>query len=239
MAALNLVELQLSLPALLRTSPTKPQERHLDLGYHVHGWLTQTVGARVLQPFALRDARASRGTVHLLAYSAMDAAAVEDAAARFGTPSQVEAIRRVASKPMPELSPGTRLDVEVRVVPTVRLRTPLVPEGATKPVKKGGELCAWRTRLARGEDVDMGTAYQDWFASRVAATVERFEVRQRRRVRMLRRGAGRKGTTFDLPEATFSATLTTQDGFMETLASGVGRHRAFGFGMLLVRPPSC
>ncbi len=239
MAGLNLVELQLDLPALLRTSPTKPRERHLDLGYHVHGWLTQTVGARVLQPFTLREAGSSRGMVHLLAYSVLDAAGVEDAASRFGTPSQLEAIRRAASKRMPTLSPGTRLDIEVRVVPTVRLRTPLIPDGATKPVKKGGELCAWRTRVARGEDVDVGTAYRDWFESRVPATIERFEIRQRRRVRMLRRGTGRKGTTFDLPEATFSATLTTHEGFMETLATGVGRHRAFGFGMLLLRPPGC
>jgi CRISPR system Cascade subunit CasE len=41
------------------------------------------------------------------------------------------------------------------------------------------------------------------------------------------------------PAVTFEGTLTVTDGeqFEALLARGVGRHRAFGFGMLLLRPP--
>ena len=42
------------------------------------------------------------------------------------------------------------------------------------------------------------------------------------------------------PDALFSGELTVHDpeGFAALIARGVGRHRAFGFGMLLLRPPS-
>jgi CRISPR system Cascade subunit CasE len=40
------------------------------------------------------------------------------------------------------------------------------------------------------------------------------------------------------PDVTFSGTLAVQDpaAFHGMLSRGVGRHRAFGFGMLLLRP---
>jgi CRISPR system Cascade subunit CasE len=42
------------------------------------------------------------------------------------------------------------------------------------------------------------------------------------------------------PDVTFTGTLTVTDptAFSALLARGVGRHRAFGFGMLLLRPPT-
>ncbi len=41
-----------------------------------------------------------------------------------------------------------------------------------------------------------------------------------------------------MPEAEFEGTLEVLDGtaFHAVLARGIGRHRAFGYGMLLVRP---
>jgi CRISPR system Cascade subunit CasE len=53
-------------------------------------------------------------------------------------------------------------------------------------------------------------------------------------------GAGRGGTGRGIegPEALMSGRLAVSDGpaFADLVARGVGRHRAFGFGMLLLRP---
>jgi CRISPR system Cascade subunit CasE len=41
------------------------------------------------------------------------------------------------------------------------------------------------------------------------------------------------------PQALFGAEAVVVDGerFADLLARGIGRHRAFGFGMVLVAPP--
>ncbi|MEE8524028.1 MAG: type I-E CRISPR-associated protein Cas6/Cse3/CasE [Thermoanaerobaculia bacterium] len=47
------------------------------------------------------------------------------------------------------------------------------------------------------------------------------------------------GAVPERPDALLTGTLevTDPDAFATLLARGVGRHRAFGFGMLLLRPP--
>ena len=50
--------------------------------------------------------------------------------------------------------------------------------------------------------------------------------------------SGVKGEQGGSPDATLQGTLAVVDSgaFQALLARGVGRHRAFGFGMLLLRP---
>ena len=50
----------------------------------------------------------------------------------------------------------------------------------------------------------------------------------------------RKGQTIDGPDATLTGRLRVTDptAFAHLLARGVGRHRAFGFGMLLLQRAS-
>lgn len=63
------------------------------------------------------------------------------------------------------------------------------------------------------------------------------------RTRVLRRpvqpGAGRAHVESEGPDATLRGCLRIEDGagFAALLGRGVGRHRAFGFGMLLLTPP--
>ena len=83
--------------------------------------------------------------------------------------------------------------------------------------------------------------YRDWLAERLkrfggarleleSATLVSFQ--RTRAVRRLR-GAHSEG-----PDALMRGTLEVTDGnaFGELLAGGVGRHRAYGYGMLLLRP---
>ncbi|MEO0323671.1 MAG: type I-E CRISPR-associated protein Cas6/Cse3/CasE [Myxococcota bacterium] len=100
-------------------------------------------------------------------------------------------------------------------------------------------------------------AYAEWLAERVApaAELERTGdealLRRFRRTRVLRgrsaaeersgkgsaKGRGHRGRGIEQPEALMVGTLRVMDrpAFAALLARGVGRHRAFGFGMLLLR----
>ena len=98
--------------------------------------------------------------------------------------------------------------------------------------------------------------YRDWLAARFADAVDMEAVRLTalRDARLWRRGAPRSGAAslmYQRPrarfrdravigrrEAVFEGTLQVIDaaGLHALLARGIGRHRAFGFGMLLLRP---
>jgi CRISPR system Cascade subunit CasE len=84
--------------------------------------------------------------------------------------------------------------------------------------------------------------YRDWLVKRIEASgarVGQSEMTQFKLERMVRRTQGdpRKSHTMDRPAATFRGTLEIADSvaFDRLLRRGVGRHRAFGFGMLLLR----
>lgn len=124
------------------------------------------------------------------------------------------------------------------------------------PLATGREHDAWLSAVERFERDDPArptreTAYADWLAERLAgaAELERFEdaplLRRFRRSRVQRgrpggKGRGRHGRGTEHPEALMAGMLRVADpeAFAALLANGLGRHKAFGFGMLLLRPPS-
>ena len=67
---------------------------------------------------------------------------------------------------------------------------------------------------------------------------EAAEVTQTRIVRFERSAAIRNGLRREGPDVTFHGELVIRDGdaLAERLARGVGRHAAYGYGMLLLRP---
>lgn len=103
---------------------------------------------------------------------------------------------------------------------------------------------------------DREAVYRDWLAARFAGAVhlEAIRLTTLRDARLWRRGEpgpgapslmyGRKRPQFreramiGRREAVFEGTLQVNDAaaFHALLARGIGRHRAFGFGMLLLRP---
>lgn len=98
-----------------------------------------------------------------------------------------------------------------------------------------------------------GDIYAEWLAQRFGKAASLHgappELVRFRRSRVLRSvdrrtggdgyaGRGCGGIGVEGPEALLSGVLSVVDGpaFADLLARGVGRHRAFGFGMLLLRP---
>ena len=84
--------------------------------------------------------------------------------------------------------------------------------------------------------------YADWLARQVApaATLEHAAISAMRRLLTHRSPHGKPGThRIEGYEALFAGTLAVKDGeaFAHLLRHGVGRHAAFGFGMLALAPP--
>lgn len=207
-----------------------------DLGYALHTLLAAAFGEAAPKPF--RHFGDVRG---LLAYTAHDPDALQ-LAAQTAAPDvhATLGLERFATRGFPtEWAPGRRLGFEVRVRPVLRTR-----EGRERDVfqiaaEKFGAGEFERTREA---------VYGEWLAQELArgdaAQIESVSLDAFRLTASLRKGnatAGKRpAQRVAGPDANFSGELTVRDpaGFAALLARGLGRHRAFGFGMLLLRPPA-
>ena len=211
----------------------------VDEGRALHHLFGETFGKGALQPFRLMVAPgAGRGTLY--AYTQSDRASLERIARETGLPDALAVCdpARLALKAMPERwTEGRRLAFDVRTRPVKRLLKPAGVFG------KGAEVDAFLVEALRrfpdGPPADGGVerdkAYLQWLADRLegAAAVTRARI-----ARFERRAVQRGGKSMEGPDVTFHGELTVADetGFAERLAKGVGRHTAYGYGMLLLRP---
>jgi CRISPR system Cascade subunit CasE len=176
---------------------------------------------------------------------------LQQAAQSFALP-EVSAVcdwRRLESKALPgEWRAGQRLGFDVRLRPVGRLASPLPSSGGS--FARGAELDAFLIealrRFPQAGDSEASMAqsgrtrqavYAEWFAARLkgAASLEPAVVLKH----FQRRRAVRTAASPEGPDATLQGTLVVQDppAFQQLLAGGVGRHKAYGFGMILLRPP--
>ena len=224
-----------------------------DEGYALHVLLAAMFGKAVLQPFRVFASDRRPGAA-LYAYADVDDEALRHTAAAAAPPDCLAVIdpQKMRSKRMPPaFEPGRRLGFDIRLRPVRRLREDLTASQPDQLLAKGAEVDAFRLeairRFPRG-GADPGAAaakngvtrqsvYAEWFAERFgdAVTVEQCNLVAFRRSRAIRgTGRGPEG-----PDATLHGTLTVSkpEVFARILRNGVGRHRAYGYGMLLLRPP--
>lgn len=207
-----------------------------DLGYALHTLLATAFGDAAPQPFRHFDD--ARG---LLAYTRCEAEHLQ-LAAQTAAP-EVHAtlgLERLAARTFPtDWATGRRLGFELRVRPVLRTNEGRERDVFLAEIDKRG--------LPEGE-LSREAVYADWLARELArdeaATIERLRLEGFRLSTSLRKGRATEGRRparrVTGPDALFSGELTVRDpaGFAALLARGVGRHRAFGFGMLLLRPPA-
>lgn len=262
-APLHLVRLALD-PARLFDFEQRlhlPRGGGADLGYLVHCQLGTLFGDDAPAPFALEgELEPQRNARHVivLGYSARDGAALRTHAQTFADPRAFEACdwSTFASKPMPAMfERGMRLGFATRVAPFVRTRTPgaapakLDADGKPKPREVDAFLAAcWQANATAPDGprvpVDREQVYRDWLARELArdgaSMLENAQLVGFQRAPLVRRTQGEQRTShrIERPDARMEGTLTVTDpaAFRALLARGVGRHRAFGFGMLLLRP---
>jgi CRISPR system Cascade subunit CasE len=246
---LHMLRMRFDLPKLYELGRRRRLPlREADVGYLLHCALKELFGADAPGPFAAQPARGRAVTV--LAYSSRTKLDLQNHAHAFAEPS-VHAVCDFASfdeKRMPgSWAAGRRLGFDVRACPVVRMSSDGTAGPGGPTWRKGAEVDAFLARCWRsdGEPIDRGEVYRGWLASelerRGGARLVRAEVKAFQRERLVRRehGESRGARALERPDVSFTGELevTTPADFAALLARGVGRHRAFGFGMLLLRPP--
>lgn len=233
MSELHLARMVLEPSQLMAFARRQGLLRHEDEGhgYVLHAWLAAMFGPLGPKPFRWDDRRQE-----LLGYCRQPASAFAEHAQLFAKLQDWAVLvpATLTSKPMPgSWRAGQRLQAEVRVCPVTR--------------RDDGEKDVFLRAVDQlGDDVPpRGEVYADWFRRQWGDCVvfERLDLLGHSRVKLLRRGqvvegGGRAAKSLERPQAVFSAVLTIRDGatFGHLLQRGVGRHRAFGYGMVLLQP---
>lgn len=204
-----------------------------DVNYATHAALDSNFGPSVVKPFSIvGDKPNSDHTFKVLAYSDHDADALQELASELATPEWYACVKSVVSKPMPKTwAAGRELRLGLRTCPVRR-------SGNTE-----GDL--FMSAVRSDPTSDRHQVYSAWVSSLLedsgavtlqqAPVVERFHTS-----RVVRRDQETKAVRHvTIPDVTFDLNVVVKDGerFNELLCSGVGRHRSFGFGMILVRLP--
>lgn len=234
----------------------------LDEGRALHHLLSETFGKGVLQPFRLMVAHGARRAT-LYAYTRQEAESLRQTAREAGAPEALAVAdpARIQAKEMPGTwREGRRLAFDVRIRPVRRLKNPL--EGWSREeqrrrlngqqekgaFRKGSEVDAFLVARLRqypegipDEEPDRASltreaVYRHWLAERFGNAAE-LCADKTRMIHFERKIIERNGR-IEGPDATLHGELTITDGaaFVNLLASGLGRHTAYGYGMLLLRP---
>ena len=212
-----------------------------DSGYLVHSVLGALFGRQMPKPFVVQTPPGRY--LRVLAYDNRDAETLMELAHTFALPEALSLLdrKRIYAKRMPlPMAVGKRLGFSMTVCPIARKAKdgPLY----RKKAELDAFLLAWeQAGEGKNNRPDRNTVYLQWFQQawhrQEGAVLDSVRLVAHRRVPIFRKGNPRK-TKKERPEAVFSGQLkvTDSDQFTTFLQRGIGRHRAFGFGMLLLRP---
>jgi len=221
-----------------------------DEGRALHHLLTELFGKRAIHPFRAFWAADERH-LEVYGYSSCDAPSLVRIAQEVGLPDALAVCEMggIRSKQMPSnWNVGRRIGFETRVRPVSRLKWKL-PCRDNTTVERGAEIDTFLVEAMRRfpnpatSENSMRQAgrtreavYTDWLAARLGSVAQlcpgiRMSSFSRSRV-------ARTGNSPEGPDAILRGELVIKDpaDFAEVLAKGVGRHKAYGYGMLLLRP---
>lgn len=243
MAPLQMVELRPQVPALLNF--LKDQDLDLgradqDLAYGIHAWLGAAFGDLAPRPWRLLADR--HRPTRVLGYATANADQLRQRLIEFAQPAVFTVCRDpatdIASKPMPNWRSGRRLAFELLACPVGRK--------SGSGIEK--DLFLMQADSAGPGELDRGTVYSEWVRKRLereqACKVGAIQLAGFSLARHVRRaqakGGPRKIGRLVRPRALLRGELTVVDpaAFNRLVTHGIGRHRAFGYGMVLLGPPA-
>ena len=213
--------------------------RFQDQDHAMHCLLTECFGDLAPRPFRLIVPRGVAGGC-LYGYGQTDADALREAAAICADPLQARIVppSTIDSKPMPaQWKASKRLGFEVRIRPIIRK--------ARGSGREEAELDAFQVKAEAFPSGEMPYSreqiYADWLSNKLgekegaAIDIKSAKLAAFRRTRAFRKLSTRHS---EGPDAVMRGilTVTDPDAFANLLARGIGRHRAYGYGMLLLRP---
>ena len=212
-----------------------------DPGFAMHCLLTETFGndltPRPFRTIIPRDRNVRPGTFY--GYAKCVAGELRDAAQTLACPLQAKVIpaSSIDSKTMPSSwQVGQRLGFEVLIRPVVRCG-----RGSKWAGRERDAFQVEAERHPKGEmERKREEVYRDWMSDRLGrdgARLEEAQLRSFQRVRVVRK---LRRHASEGPDALMQGILEVTDPtmFAMLIANGIGRHRAYGYGMLLLRPSS-
>ncbi|MCA9525491.1 MAG: type I-E CRISPR-associated protein Cas6/Cse3/CasE [Myxococcales bacterium] len=223
-------------------------QRAGDLGYVTHMVLKELFGSQAPRPFRIK----TTGEIFtVLGYSRHDHQTLLATARAVAEPDVFGLWHHEGpfTKQLPEWRAGQPFGFELWAVPSRRIGHRTATQGderlrALKDERATYEVDAWvAERLRLGADApSREETYRRWLVEQVArlggATLERVEL-DAHRERFARRGKPvDEAARSELPRVLYRGRLCITDptAFHALIARGIGRHRAFGLGMVLLRP---
>ena len=235
---ITFVHLPLDLRALYRLAAKRcwGERRSFDEGRALHHALTEVFGPKTLQPFRLMVPPGKRNAI-IYAYSTL--AAPELRQNMEISPPDIQAVfncSAMCDKLLPtRFETGRRLGFDIRLRPICRFRK----QKSVKPCEmdiyqRQAELHGSDEGWHRANNRE--TVYVKWLKERLASAAEVEEGAILSRFQRSR--ASRNCHATEGPDAVIQGTLkvTSEAKFSEFLSKGVGRHKAYGYGMILLRP---
>lgn len=226
-------------------STTRDPVGTFDEGVALHHLSVEAFGQGALKPFRMMVAPGGQSAA-LYGYSQQSAVALRETAHAIAPPEIAELLspEGLRAKPMPEnWTAGQRVGFDLRVRPVRRLKN------AVGGRRAGAEIDVFLhealTRFEADEDGMLAAGrsravvYGDWLAERLAGDgVARLEGRAEL-ASFARDRAVRKGRAVEGPTAILRGTLVIERPaqFAGLLQRGIGRHTAYGYGMVLLRAP--
>jgi len=216
--------------------------REFDEGYVAHAVMRELWQERAPAPFALRG---QGGVLEAWGYAPVDASALAQGVHASRDPAIAGTLGRIEdieSREVPRIGPGRPIGFVVRACPVVRLAS------ARNGHRAGAEVDAFLARcftVEKGVSLSREAVYREWLERALSrpetgVRARRVGVAAMSRIRLLRRthGASRATRTVERPDVTFEGEAVVEDAdlLLKYLAHGVGRHRAFGFGALMLTP---
>ncbi len=214
----------------------KPTSDAPDAGYAWHALLTAAFGDMAPRPFVDRNKLRSN---FLLGYTTASLSQLQAKPELDELALAALALDRMKLTKMPkDWSTGQILSFEVRCRPIVRTRR-FARSG------KIDEMDAAVHATIDNPDVDREQVYAGWLERELgrenACRLQQVQMTSFHRTRILRRNQGgeRSPKLIEGPEAWMVGRLVIQQpaAFTTLLTRGLGRHRAFGFGCLIVAQP--
>lgn len=236
MPELNLLRLQPDRTAWAKWAARQRQPRGvLDEGFVWHGLLQAVFGENAPKPFV---DRLPAGSNELIGYAPapQPLSDIEPLAAR------AAGLERLRSTSMPsQWQAGRMLSFEVRARPVVRSRH---GDKDARPIELDAAVAARR----HDATITREDAYRQWLLRELARgdaaelLTMRLAAFSRTRVARRQGASGERNWShgnLEGPDAWFRGALkiTDAEAFAALLARGIGRHRSFGFGCLLIAPP--
>lgn len=211
-------------------------EPRTDLGYLTHAWLRAAYGDLAPKPFRIWGARCKRPRI--LGYARNDAECLIEHARSFADPSVLATLEggsntTIRSKPMPMSWPAGKVLGFETIVAATRRTTGGVEKDA---LLVEAERQHQKTGLCRE------TVYRSWFTGRLQPGLRLLDWNMDafRLVHRMRRTQKkpRKTHWITIPEIMVRGRIRIDedDALIPWLECGVGRHTAFGYGMVLLLP---